>query len=92
MTTLEAAAVEDPVRAAARLLGRRTSPAKAAAARANGKRGGRPVRSVGEFRCTCGDVRRVHAALQIHPHVQHCCSCPQGQAIVRRLRRGLPVE
>lgn len=70
------------------ILGSRKSPHKAAQARANGQRGGRPAGSVKpliEIPCEChgGAVLDVDA---------HKASCPRGRAIRRRIAAGQPIE
>src|SRR5690348_2485749 len=82
-------------RLAARLLGSRTSPKKAASSRRNGLlggaygregaaagiRGGRPLSPLTAIRCTCGAGLRP----------SHLAKCPRGRAIRRREANGRPV-
>jgi hypothetical protein len=59
---------------AARLMGSRTSERKAAAARGNGAKGGRPFKPLSEIACNCGALEDdAHRAL-----------CLRGQAFRRR--------
>ena len=73
---------------AGRIMQKVRSPKKAAAARENGKAGGRPVGSVKpllEIPCNCkgGDSLTVEA---------HPTSCPRGRAIRRRIKENKPLD
>lgn len=67
---------------AAAVLGQIKTPAKAAASRANGANGGRPVKPLEEIVCSCGAT----------DNAKHQWRCLRGQAYRRRIARGLPVE
>ncbi len=58
---------------AAQLLGRIRTPEKAAAARANGCKGGRRPKDLADIPCSCGEGVAVHKSL-----------CPRGRAMKRR--------
>ncbi len=66
---------------AGRLGGRAKSDAKAAAARENGLKGGKPLKPLNEAVCTCGKDGLDHPA-----------TCPRGRAIRYRRQKGLPLE
>jgi hypothetical protein len=60
------------------VIGSRRTEAKAAAARENGKRGGRPTgtaKPLSEFACTCGAGELM----------KHRSNCPRGRATRRRM-------
>jgi hypothetical protein len=65
---------------AARALGRIKSEKKSAAARENGKAGGRPLKSLASIPCTCGGEG-----------LDHKSTCPRGRRIRTRRRAGLPM-
>ncbi len=75
------ASTEEERRAGAAAMGRARTPAKIAAARANGRKAppgpGRPARPLEEFACTCGGSG-----------LDHKTTCPRGQAIRRRQKAG----
>ncbi len=65
------------IRRAMTVLGSRTSEAKAAKARENGKLGGRPrgtLKPLSEFACTCGATEDA----------AHKATCPRGRNYRRR--------
>ncbi len=72
------------IRRAMGLIGSRKTPAKAAASRANGLKGGRPngtLKPLSEFECKCGkcpDDPKTY--------------CPRGRAILRRRAAASKVE
>lgn len=72
-----------PLSEAARQLGSVRTAKKAAAARENGKAGGRPkgVKPLADLACNCGGEGLSHKA-----------TCPKGRAIRRRKKLGIPVE
>lgn len=79
----------DARRRAASLMGRATSPRKAASSAENGRRyGGSRIRPLVEIACPCGagDVTVNEAGKPLHP-----TTCPRGRAIRYRLLKGLPL-
>jgi hypothetical protein len=72
----------EKIAAAAAVLGGIKTPAKAAASRANGSHGGRPVKSLEEIACSCGAT----------DNTKHQWRCLRGQAYRRRVARGLIDE
>ncbi len=66
---------------AARIIGSRKSPRKAAAARENGKKGGPPLKPLDSISCTCGGTGLDHKA-----------GCSRGRAIRYRQKKGLALE
>lgn len=81
---LRGAADGEERREAARLMGRVSSEAKAAAARENGllsRSEGRPPAPLTDYECTCGggDTMTPEA---------HKTTCPRGRAIRRRAKAG----
>jgi len=66
---------------AARALGSIKTERKAAQARENGKKGGRPLVSLEAIPCTCGG----HG-------LDHKSTCRRGVVIRYRRRKGLPIE
>lgn len=66
---------------AGRLGGQSKSELKAAAARENGKKGGKKLTPLSEVDCTCGKSG-----------TEHLSTCPRGRAIRYRRQKGLPLE
>ncbi len=73
---------EQKIKEAMGLLGKRTSPAKTAAARANAlkPRPNRKPKPLASIECTCDGEGLNHKA-----------GCPRGRAIRYRQRKGLPL-
>ena len=65
----------------ARYLGSIKTPKKAAISAANGKLGGRPLKSLADIPCDCGGEG-----------LDHKSTCPRGRTIRRRRKEGLPLE
>ena len=65
---------------AARALGSIRTEKKAAAARANGKKGGGQLKPLDEIPCTCGGQG-----------LEHKTTCPRGIRIRVRQKKGLPL-
>ena len=61
------------------MLGKRRTPAKGAAAAANGRKGGRPAVALAALPCTCGAGDGVDG---------HKTTCQRGLAIYRRRKAG----
>lgn len=66
---------------AAVALGRIRTPKKAAAARENGKEGGRPLKALATIPCNCG----------AGDSLDHKSTCPRGRTIRRRRKLDQPL-
>jgi hypothetical protein len=73
---------EESRREAARLLGRVRTAKKAESSRRNAVLGGRPVKPLADIECNCGPGETG----------SHKSKCLRGQAIKRRLARGLSSD
>jgi hypothetical protein len=66
---------------AARLMGSSRSEKKTAAVQQNGQLGGRPLKSLSEYKCTCGSTDGNHKF-----------RCAYGRAYKYRQEKNLPLE